>query len=150
VTARWPLHALAIAALTLAACSTTVTVIDGPVVADQPAMFPECQADAFAFAGETSLADLGLGYVTDAGEASRVGMAWVTAGPARGPDGLSSGRMLCIEYPDGSAMSMGMPDDWVPPGSEVIETTTIDWPRVGLVIGAIVLVGVTAFAFRRG
>jgi hypothetical protein len=150
MSARWSLRALALAALTLAGCSTTVTVIDGVVAADQPAMFPECQADAFAFAGQISLAGLGLGHVTDPAEASRVGMAWVTAGPGRGPDGPSSGRLLCMDYPDGSGIQMEVPDDWVPPGAEVIETTTVDWPRIGVVIGGVVLVGVTALAFRRG
>jgi hypothetical protein len=146
VSVRWSLLAFAIAALTLVACSTTVTVVGGPVVADQPAMFPECQADAFAFAGTTSLAGLGLGYVTDPAEASRIGTAWVTAGPA----GPSSGRLLCMDYPDGSGILMEVPADWVPPGAEVIETTSIDWPRIGLGIGAVALVGVTALAFRRG
>jgi hypothetical protein len=76
---------------------------------------PGCsQTLDFTFAGEASLADLGL-----SGD-SRWGFVWVTAGPVSSswrPGGvgmppLPPERLACARYSDGSGTVIGVPDDW--------------------------------------
>lgn len=149
--------AAAVAAI-LAGCTTTTTFVGEPVIvgADAPAPFPECQAEAFAFVGEASLAAIGLESLAGGGpDANRVGRVWVTAGPGRmdmGPGAPPSGqRVLCIEWPDGSGMSTTIDDGWLPPGVEAVETTTTSpaWPVIGVAAVVVLLLGVSFLAFRR-
>jgi hypothetical protein len=127
--------------------------------------FPECQTAELAFAGESTLAAIGLGEFAGGTDANKVGMIWVTAGPpalaqpmpvGEGKDGapIADARWVCVQWPDGSGMAGSVPDDWVPPAS-VTGTAASDEGAGGvplgmlaLVIGAAVLVGVSVLAFR--
>ena len=127
--------------------------------------FPECQTTELAFAGESTLAAIGLGEFAGGPDANKVGMIWVTAGPASvdmpmpvggGKDpAIAAQRMVCVQWPDGSGMAGSIPDDWVPPARLTGATTSdeaVTAPPIGmlaLVIGAVVLIGVSVVAFRR-
>ena len=128
--------------------------------------FPECQTAELAFAGESTLAAVGLADFAGGPDANKVGMIWITAGPVAidqpmpiggGKGGVAaSGRWVCVQWPDGSGMAGNIPDDWVPPASLTGGATTSDEgvtaPPIGvlaLVVGAAVLIGVSVVAFRR-
>lgn len=152
----------------LAACSAGI--VPGRVTPDRPAPFPECQADAYAFVGEASLAAIGLAEVAGRGpEANRVGAVWVTAepvdpdafgAPVIGPDGGAvagppPGRAVCVEWPDGSGMMTVIDGSWQPPGvaaglSASSSDDGLPFGLIGAVIAMLVLVGVSYLAFRRG
>lgn len=147
----------------LAACSPTLA----PIVAtpERPAPFPECQADEYAFAGETTLAALGMAETVGGPDANRVGMVWVTAGPvdaeAFGPGGgpgfqpPPAQRAVCVEWPDGSGMMTLVEDDWQPPGPltgvGAGEASAAEPPLglIGALVAVLVLIGVSYLAFRR-
>ena len=133
-----------------------------------PMPWPECQTGDYAFAGESTLGAIGLGDFAGGPDANRVGMIWVTAGPASldvpmpepagGGKGVPVGaaRMVCVQWPDGSGMAGNIPDDWVLPagvaGSPAPDEEAAAPLPIGvltLVGGAIVLVGVSVLAFRR-
>ena len=84
----------------------------------------------FAFNGQSSFAALGISVDSDTDD--REGHFWVTAekvdrnflpGPA--PPNFASGgsphpgpgpaRLACALYPDGSGVTIDIPDDWQPP-----------------------------------
>ena len=57
-------------------------VIGGVGVAEPGMMpFPECQTAELAFAGESTLAAVGLADFAGGPDANKVGMIWITAGP---------------------------------------------------------------------
>lgn len=161
---RLRLYAAVVAVwLAAAACTTTTMPIGEPIVAEPgvmkgpPPPIPECGAEPFAFVGESSLAAIGLAEVASPAEANVVGKVWVTAGPVPlegGPFGageeMSDGRVLCIEFPDGSAMATTIADAWQPPGIEVAETSAPAWTLIGVVAVLVVLLGASVVAFRRG
>ena len=135
-----------------------------PGVAAMP--FPECQTAELAFAGESTLAAVGLAEFAGGPDANKVGMIWITAGPVAIDQPMPigegkgapapAGRWVCVQWPDGSGMAGNIPDDWAPPASLTGATTTADEgvtaPPIGvlaLVIGAAVLIGVSVLAFRR-
>jgi hypothetical protein len=142
-------------------------VIGGVGVAEPGVMpFPECQTAELAFAGESTLAAVGLAEFAGGPDANKVGMIWITAGPVAidqpmpigGGKGevAPAGRWVCVQWPDGSGMAGNVPDDWVPPASLTGDPATTDEgvtaPPIGvlaLVIGAAVLIGVSVVAFRR-
>ena len=160
---RSALAVIVIAAI-VPACAGSVTVGDGAaglaqaVPARQPP-FEECQADAFAFVGETSLAAIGLAELTGGPDANRIGSVWVTAGPAGlgvfpGPEAPPPGRMLCIEWPDGSGMSTNVDDAWQPPGIDAAAgdaegSSAVPVGPMAAVIAAVLLVVISYLAFRR-
>jgi hypothetical protein len=140
----------------------------GGAVAGEVLPFPECQTGDYAFAGESTLAALGLAEFAGGPDASRVGMIWVTAGPAaidvaqpvpagggKAPVEQRPSRMVCVQWPDGSGMAGPVPDDWVPPanaaGAGTPDESTAGLPlgTLALVVGAVVLIGVSVVAFRR-
>lgn len=121
----------------------------------------ECAADEFAFAGETTLAALGLDQFGGA-DASRVGKIWVTAGPVvmdfgpqpnLGFEPPPATRMVCVEWPDGSGMAGGIDDGWQPPAGigapAQTDPSEVPWSVIALGLGAVVLIGVSIVAFRR-
>ena len=139
-------------ALVVPACAGTTTVVTAPVAGQAP--FPECQTDAFAFTGEMSLAAIGLDQIAGLQEANRVGTIWVTAGPVAlpGPNGgveMSPGRVLCVEWPDGSGMATTIDDAWQPPGVELAQVVEPAWPLIGIGAVILVLVAGSFVAFRR-
>ena len=164
---------LAIVGLLIAGCSMVVPqsgpVVGGQAVAEGEAMmFPECQTAELAFAGETTLAAIGLGDLAGSGpDANKVGMIWVTAGPAAmempqpvpaGDEGkgaaMPAGRMVCVQWPDGSGMGGTVPDDWVPPATALAAGSpeATGGPPIGVLVlvgGAVVLIGASVLAFRR-
>ena len=128
---------------------------------DVPVPMPECAADEFAFVGETTLGAIGLDQFGGP-DAGRVGKIWVTAGPVEvdvggpAPAGFEPPpptRMVCVEWPDGSAMAGGIDDGWQPPvgagGPAQAEPSEVPWSVIGLGVGALVLIGVSIVAFRR-
>ena len=140
--------------------------VAGPGVAPGAMNFPECQTAELAFAGESTLAAVGLADFAGGPDANKVGMIWITAGPVaidqpmpigegKGGGPAPSGRWVCVQWPDGSGMAGNIPDDWVPPasliGAAVSDEGTTGLPIgvLALVIGAAVLIGVSVVAFRR-
>lgn len=133
-----------------------------PVAAPTPDM-PGCdQAGDFAFVGETTLDAIGLGAEFGGEDANRPGMVWVTAGPVsmepggRRPAGAMRrpepvGRVVCIQWPDGSGMAGHISAEWQPPGG--LQGPPVDsdgdTPTALLVVAAVaILVGVSFLAFR--
>ncbi len=163
---------LAMLTLLIGGCALSGTVTGGAAepaigVDGGPMPWPECQTGDYAFAGESTLAAIGLGDFAGGPDANKVGMIWVTAGPASidGPMPVPAGggqdpampaqRMVCVQWPDGSGMAGNIPDDWVPPasltGAAVSDEGAAGLPIgvLALVIGAAVLIGVSVLAFRR-
>lgn len=156
---RSPRHTLA----ALAALAAAVVLTGcGSITSNAPRPeFSECgQTTDFSFVGETSLDAIGLG---DAGpESSRVGMVWVTADAIAMPGGPmpigagpepAAARMVCVEWPDGSGMSMTINDDWQPPlagtgTSAPASGEELPIGLIGLLVALGVLVGVSVLAFR--
>lgn len=161
---------LATVVLLIAGCSAVLPQ-SGPVVGGagvgvaEPMVFPECQTAELAFAGETTLAAIGLGDFVGGPDANKVGMIWVTAGPANMPQpvpagevgkggAMPAGRMVCVQWADGSGMSGTIPDDWVPPATASVDGSAeaTGGPPIGVLVlvgGAVVLVGASVLAFRR-
>lgn len=138
-------------------------VIGGCTIGSQavPPQMPECAADEFAFVGETTLRALGLDEFGGP-DAGRVGRIWVTAGPVEvdfggpAPAGFerpAPTRMVCVEWPDGSAMAGGIDAGWQPPagmgGPAPTVQSDVPWAVIALGVGAVVLIGVSIVAFRR-
>ena len=119
---------------------------------------PECAAEEFAFVGESTLEALGLNEFGGP-EAGRVGMIWVTAGPvdvdfgAPAPGLNPPTRMVCVQWPDGSAMAGSIEEAWQPPsgmgGAAPADQAEVPWSVIALGVGAVVLIGVSIVAFRR-
>ena len=161
---------LAIPVLLAAGCAVggSGQPVVGPVGVAEPGMmpFPECQTAELAIAGESTLAAVGLADFARGPDANKVGMIWITAGPVaidqpmpigEGKGGpAASGRWVCVQWPDGSGMAGNIPDDWSPPaslsGGDATSDEGVTAPPIGvlaLVIGAVVLIGVSVLAFRR-
>jgi hypothetical protein len=125
------------------------------------ARFPECAVDAFAFAGEGTLRQLGLDKATPVPppDIDRVAMIRVTRDPVPHDLGEPGGavemvRMLCFEFADGSGGS-GWPVDaaWRAPAeftsaSESAPSDGLPTAALGAAVAAIVLLVLSAFAFR--
>lgn len=161
---------LAIPMLLIAGCAidgggqavVNVPGVAGPGAGGAGMPFPECQTAELAFAGESTLAAVGLADFAGGPDANKVGMIWITAGPVAIDQPMpkggapASGRWVCVQWPDGSGMAGNIPDDWTPPASLTGGAATSDEgvtaPPIGvlaLVIGAAVLIGVSVVAFRR-
>jgi hypothetical protein len=147
------------AALALTACGMSISFDGGRTTEPGPVGFPECQADAYDFVGESTLAALGLQAAVPAPlpDVDRVAMIWVTHDPTLHDPGEPGGeavltRMLCFEFPDGSGGS-GWPVDssWQPPGSATgVARGDLGALALGaLALGALVLIGASVMAFRR-
>lgn len=130
-----------------------------PVTGPAPP-FEECEAESYAFVGESSLAALGLDKVTPVPPPApeRVGMVWVTADPVpydAGPPGgpVRMLRSFCMEYADGGGLSEWPIDDtWQEPAALTDETTAdSDLPAslLALVIAVVLVMGASVVAFRR-
>jgi hypothetical protein len=126
-------------------------------IAGPPAPFPECEADAYAFAGETTLRALGLDEIASEEQDVRVGSVWVTATPVDpesvgARDGVPMERWFCIEWPDGSGMSGPVDDAWRPPGDLAIGGGE-GAPPIGSILlaaSAVIVVAIGSWlAFRR-
>jgi hypothetical protein len=132
-------------------------------VAGQTPTIPECaQAGRFAFAGQASLAELGLGGLGGFGgaEAARPARIWVTADPVSligpvAPPGIDEPpprRVFCAEWADGSAVMGEVPDGWEPPAA--IPLDAADGQAAGpsplllLLLAALAIGGVSLLAFR--
>ena len=131
---------------------------DGPV----PLGDEQCVAERYDFAGEATLAGLGLEGAVPAPlpEPNRPAMIWVThdlfphdQGEPGGPVEMT--RMLCFEFDDGSGGSSWPVDPaWRPPGQAAL-TDVADGdisvpPSLILVgLGVVLAVVVSVFAFRR-
>jgi hypothetical protein len=145
--------AAAVAAVALSGCA-----FGQPQVAGQTPSMPECaQAGRFAFAGEATLAELDLEQFGGGPEANRRARIWVTADPVPiggpAPAGFPQPppeRVVCVEWPDGSAMMGPVPRDWQPPS--LLETTAEPAglpPVVPLLLAAVAIAAASYLAFRR-
>lgn len=177
-----PMLGLAILMIAAAGCTSIVQTqplppqaapaqpVPMPGVAVDPGMFPECtQAGEFAFAGESTLAALGLGEMMGGPDASKPGMIWVTANPVQmqGPGGgvgmgmeaMPMQRMVCVQWPDGSGMSTTVPDGWEVPvdiggddaaeASATVSAAPVDLGPIAVMVAVVVLIGFSVLAFRR-
>jgi hypothetical protein len=131
--------------------------IGGPAGAPPPGLggMPCGAATRFAFAGETTLAALGLGEF-DVAQSNQVAMIWVTAdkvdleGPQ--PAGVPAqplSRVVCVQWPDGSGMAAPIDESWQPPAGAVSANQGIPTPLIALVAGTVLLGVASYFAFRR-
>jgi hypothetical protein len=153
--ARWSFVTVSVVASGLAGCQMAGAPMVDPAVAGMGCE----QAETFAFSGETSLAAIGLGENFGMGpDSSRIGMIWVTAeavnmnGPGPAPPGMAPqiDRMVCVQWPDGSGMSGPVPPDWEPPNVFDAAAAPDEGPPltlIGLVVAALVIVGVSFLAF---
>lgn len=125
----WRATAALCAVLLIAALAACDVGVVGAVPAEEapaPIGFPECEAEAYDFAGRGTLRQLGLDKATPVAppEPDRVAMIWVTHdlkprdfGPPGGA--VEMVRMLCFEFPDGSGGSEWPVDhDWRPPSAQ--------------------------------
>ena len=150
-------------ALAFLGLSTACAIAPSAGVAGPDAPFPECQADRYAFVGETTLAALGVDTFGGP-DANRVGSVWITAeevavdmGPAPVPGGdpviQEPSRMVCVEFADGSGMSGPIDDDWQPPSGPqaALNGTGASFPPAPLIVVIVVaiLAGASVLAFRR-
>jgi len=128
----------------------------GGLAGPTPPDFAGCAGvTRFAFAGETTLAALGLSQ-SDPAEGNRIGTIWVTTdkvdlqgGPV--PAGIARlplSRAVCVQWPDGSGMS-GPVDDGGQPPAGVTASSGIPAPLIALVVGVLLLGGASYLAFRR-
>ncbi len=128
-----------------------------------PVGFPECQADAFDFAGKGTLRDLGLHEATPVPppDIDRLGMIWVTHDLMPHDFGEPGGdvemtRMLCFEFDDGSGGS-GWPVDstWRPPtlagaAPDAASEVGLSLGMLAAAVAVLLVVAVSVVAFRRG
>jgi hypothetical protein len=147
-------YAAALAALALAGCAFAQ-----PQVAGQTPSMQECaQAGRFAFAGEATLAELGLDQFAGGAELNRPARIWVTADPVQMGGGFAPAgvpqpppeRVVCVEWPDGSGMMGPVPRDWQPPS--VLDTAAEPAglpPVVPLLLAAVAIAAASYLAFRR-
>jgi len=167
---------LAIVLLAMTGCASVVQVQPMPAVAPggngvavDVAMFPECQAAAeFNFAGEGTLAALGLGDTVAGPDATRPAMIWVTAGPVPnvGPAGAGKGlevgdttaeRVVCVQWSDGSGMMTTIPDEWKLPSdigdgetaSAAASSEQLNLGPIAVLVAVVVLLVASILAFRR-
>lgn len=116
--------------------------------------FPDCVAEEYAYFGETTLAALGVSRPSGRPppNANRVGLVWITADRRlnRGePEGADFGRMLCVEFADGSAMTdFPVVDAWEPPGSSQ-RNMTMPWQLLPVALGVALLIATSIVVFRR-
>ena len=106
-------------------------------------------ADEYAYAGETTLAALGVSRPSGRPppEPNRVGMVWVTADRrlnAGEPGGPVEARMLCIECREGGGEIASMTnflvvDTWQPPGSRESSdlTARVAWQLLLVGLGVV-------------
>ena len=150
-------------ALAVLGLSTACAIVLSAGVAGPDAPFPECQADRYAFVGESSLAALEVDTFGGP-DANRVGSVWITAdevamdiGPAPVPGGdpviQEPSRMVCVEFADGSGMSGPIDADWQPPGGPqaALAGGEASFPPAPLIVVVVVAIvaGASFLAFRR-
>lgn len=150
---------LAVAMVT-AACGV-ISSADAP-----PVPFPECEDEAFAFAGRTTLAALDLAEHWPEG-AQMPADIWITAGPPDPADwsmppagapmppdqpGIAGRHLLCVQFDDGSGMVGPIDEPWEPRGAFDLDAGGDGAPLGGVIVivAALVVAGVSVLAFRGG
>ena len=150
----------------LAACGVGPDL--GMAAADVPvAPFQECAADEYAYAGETTLAALGISAPPGRSlpHTNRVGVIWITADrrPVGGePGGPVEARMLCVAFSDdgGEIEAIGeidaivgfpVDDAWQPPGSRegADPVAPVTWQLLLVGLAAMLLAAGSLIAFRQ-
>ena len=122
--------------------------------------FPECRTESYDFAGEGTLAGLGLDKATPVPppNPNRPAMIWVThdlkpsdPGPADGP--IEMTRMMCFRFADGSGGSEWPVDPtWQPPGRNADESWSGSTNALSLAVAVLAtgaVIGVSVVAFKR-
>ena len=146
---------IAASAALLSAC-VAVAPLGGERDGPGPRM-PECQVGAMVFAGETTLAAIGL--AEEAGpDAHHVGRIWFTSSPVSqvvdgpaGPEMLPVGHVVCAEWDDqGSSMMMTVDESWQPPMTADAEPENgIPLSALAIALVVLLVVGVSWRAFAR-
>jgi hypothetical protein len=130
----------------------------------RPQNEPCRQAGTFAFAGQATMEQLGLGDGVSSVDASRPGMIWVTRDPVDVGRSLSRAagfepdvsRFACVEWADGNGLAIAIEDSWnAPPlglgdpaanGGLVGDVPT---PLIVLLLAGALLAGISYLAFSR-
>jgi hypothetical protein len=125
--------------------------------AGEPARTPvdgNCQTDAYAYYGTTTIAELGLDGAASIIEVPpeylhRRGQIWVTQ--TRITLGGEELRMLCAEYPEGDQLSyIPIDDSWVSPTAEVDFAVGVSAPQVlALALAAVAIIAASVLLYRR-
>ena len=112
-----------VAFLALTGCASVADLGAPRATAPDPVRFPECKSESYDFAGQGTLAGLGLDTATPVPppNPNQPATIWVThelkphdLGEPGGPVEMT--RMLCFEFADGSGGSEWPVDaDWQPP-----------------------------------
>lgn len=143
--------------LVVGGCAVVAPVGEAP----PGGVITECDGAQLAFAGEATLAEVGLADFIGPEEAGRRGFIQITAGPIV-PEGMQGGRVgleparwVCVQWPDGGGMGGTIPDDWQLP--EVVQAAPVadeaaedGLPVLPIALVALVAaaVGITVIAFR--
>jgi hypothetical protein len=160
-TLRTRAGSFAAVAMLMAACSV-ISSADAP-----PVPFPECEDEAFAFAGRTTLAALGLAEHWPE-EAQVPADIWITANPPDPADwpapppeapmppgqrGINGRHLLCVQFDDGSGMVGPIEEPWEPRGAFDLDAggeAMVPLGGVIVMVAALVVVGVSVLAFSGG
>jgi len=147
-------------ALLLTGCGTLLPNDAVPDVDPGPQEITDCEPP-FVFEGETTMAELGLAQILEIGAtATRRGSVVITRdivtheqfAPPEAPVVVPAGQLLCLTFPDGSGVSMMLPEpfpladedagDGSGPGAV---------PLTPILVGAAVLIlaAISWLAFRR-
>lgn len=126
---------------------------------DPGALTTDCEPP-FAFDGDASIAELGLGPALPGveGQLNIRGRIRITRDTVRAQDFLppgapalvEEGQLLCMTFDDGSGMSLMLPVPFPLDGGAGTARIDVDWALM-IVIGlaAIAIIGVSWMAFRR-
>jgi hypothetical protein len=149
-----------LAAATLMAACGVISSANAP-----PVPFPECEDEAFAFAGRTTLAALGLAEHWPE-EAQVPADIWITANPPDPADwpmppgggpmpqpGIAGEHLLCVQFDDGSGMVGPLEEPWEQRGAFDFGAggeAVVPLGGVIVIVAALFVVGVSILAFRGG
>ena len=151
------------AVLALTGCAAVADLGAPRATGPDPVGFPECMAESYDFAGEGTLAGLGLDTATPVRPPTpnQTAMIWVThdlkpwdQGEPGGPVEMT--RMLCFEFADGSGGSEWPVDAaWQPPalassGGQSDSPGTSGLLAIAMALAVILLLGASFVAFRKG
>jgi hypothetical protein len=160
---RGPMPMVIVAVVALTGCASAADFGAPRATGRDPVGFPECRSESYDFAGEGTLAGLGLDTATPVRPPNpdQPAMIWVTHelkpwdhGEPGGPVEMT--RMLCFEFADGSGGSEWPVDaTWQPPGlasSDVPSASpgTFGPLAIAAALAVLLVAGASFVAFRKG
>ena len=160
---RRPMPIVTVAILALTGCAAVADLGAPRATGRHPIGFPECRSERYDFAGQGTLAGLGLDTATPVQppNPNQPAMIWVTHELKPWDHGAPGGavemtRMLCFEFADGSGGSEWPVDAaWQPPGlapsgAESDSPGTFGPLAIAVALAVVLLVGASFVAFRKG